>query len=57
MEAIKEASGSVSKVSEIYGSLLNEGLEEDFNILSGEDNPVRSHPETGLYFVTFAVVN
>ncbi|KZX13561.1 4-hydroxy-tetrahydrodipicolinate synthase [Methanobrevibacter oralis] len=51
MEAIKEASGSVSKVSEIYGSLLNEGLEEDFNILSGEDGltlPLMSLGATGV---------
>ena len=37
VDAIKEASGSIDKISEIYKALSLEGLEEDFNILSGED--------------------
>ena len=37
VDAVKEASGSVDKVSEIYKALSDEGLEDDFNILSGED--------------------
>lgn len=37
VDAVKEASGSIDKVSEIYKALSNEGLEDDFNILSGED--------------------
>ena len=37
VDAVKEASGSVNKVSELYKALTKEGLEEDFNILSGED--------------------
>ena len=35
VEAIKEASGSVDKVSDIYQALSREGLEDDFDILSG----------------------
>lgn len=38
VEAIKEASGSVDKISDIYQALSRENLEEDFNILSGEDS-------------------
>ena len=37
LDAVKEASGSVDKVSDIYRALAREGLEDDFNILSGED--------------------
>lgn len=37
VDAIKEASGSLDKVSDIYNALSREGLEDDFNILSGED--------------------
>ena len=37
IDAVKEASGSVDKVSDIYRALTHEGLEDDFNILSGED--------------------
>lgn len=37
VDAIKEASGSLDKVSDIYRALSREGLEDDFNILSGED--------------------
>lgn len=38
IDAVKEASGSVDKVSDIYRALQHEGLEDDFNILSGEDS-------------------
>ena len=37
VDAVKEASGSLDKVSDIYRALSREGLEDDFNILSGED--------------------
>ena len=37
IDAVKEASGSLDKVSDIYRALSREGLEDDFNILSGED--------------------
>ena len=51
MEAIKEASGSVDKVSDIYQALSREGLEDDFNILSGEDSltlPLMAVGATGV---------
>lgn len=37
IDAVKEASGSLDKISDLYNELLKENLEEDFNILSGED--------------------
>lgn len=37
IDAIKEASGSVDKISDIYNALLKEDLQDDFIILSGED--------------------
>ena len=49
--AVKEASGSVDKVSDIYNALLAEGLEDDFNILSGEDSltlPIMAVGGTGV---------
>ena len=51
VEAIKEASGSVDKVSDIYRALSREGLEDDFNILSGEDSltfPLMAVGATGV---------
>lgn len=51
IDAIKEASGSVDKVSDIYKALSNEGLEDDFNILSGEDSltlPIMAVGGTGV---------
>ena len=51
VEAIKEASGSVDKVSDIYQALSREGLEDDFNILSGEDSltlPLMAVGATGV---------
>ena len=51
IDAIKEASGSVDKVSDIYRALMHEGLEDDFNILSGEDSltlPLMSVGATGV---------
>ena len=51
VEAIKEASGSVDKVSDIYSALSKEGLEDDFNILSGEDSltlPIMAVGGTGV---------
>lgn len=51
LDAIKEASGSVDKISDIYRALQNEGLEDDFNILSGEDAltlPIMSVGGTGV---------
>ena len=51
IDAIKEASGSVDKVSDIYNALANEGLEDDFNILSGEDSltlPIMAVGGTGV---------
>ncbi|MCR5027077.1 MAG: 4-hydroxy-tetrahydrodipicolinate synthase [Methanobrevibacter sp.] len=51
VDAIKEASGSVDKVSDIYNALSNEGLEDDFNILSGEDSltfPIMAVGGTGV---------
>ena len=51
IEAIKEASGSVDKVSDLYRALTHEGLEDDFNILSGEDSltlPLMSVGVTGV---------
>ena len=51
IDAIKEASGSVDKVSDIYNALLAEGLEDDFNILSGEDSltlPIMAVGGTGV---------
>ena len=50
-DAIKEASGSIDKISEIYKALSLEGLEEDFNILSGEDGltlPIMALGGTGV---------
>lgn len=51
VDAIKEASGSINKISEIYKALSLEGLEEDFNILSGEDGltlPIMALGGTGV---------
>ena len=51
IDAVKEASGSVDKVSDIYNTLLAEGLEDDFNILSGEDSltlPIMAVGGTGV---------
>ncbi len=51
LNAIKEASGSVDKISDIYRALQNEDLENDFNILSGEDSltlPIMSVGGTGV---------
>ena len=51
IDAIKEASGSVEKVSTIYRLLQKEGLEDDFNILSGEDGltlPIMALGGTGV---------
>ena len=51
VDAVKEASGSVNKVSELYKALTKEGLEEDFNILSGEDGltlPIMALGGTGV---------
>ena len=51
IEAVKEASGSVDKVSDIYRALTLEGLEDDFNILSGEDSltlPIMAVGGTGV---------
>ena len=51
IDAVKEASGSVDKVSDIYNALLAEGLEDDFNILSGEDSltlPILAVGGTGV---------
>lgn len=51
VDAIKEASGSVDKVSDIYKALSREGLEDDFNILSGEDSltlPIMAVGGTGV---------
>lgn len=51
VDAIKEASGSIDKISEVYKALSLEGLEEDFNILSGEDGltlPIMALGGTGV---------
>ena len=51
IDAIKEASGSVDKISDIYKALSREGLEDDFNILSGEDSltlPIMAVGGTGV---------
>ena len=51
VDAVKEASGSVDKVSDIYKALSHEGLEDDFNILSGEDSltlPIMAVGGTGV---------
>ena len=51
VDAVKEASGSVDKVSDIYRALSLEGLEDDFSILSGEDSltlPLMSVGATGV---------
>ena len=51
VDAIKEASGSVDKISDIYNALRHEGLEDDFNILSGEDSltlPIMAVGGTGV---------
>ena len=51
IDAVKEASGSVDKVSDIYRALTHEGLEDDFNILSGEDSltlPIMAVGGTGV---------
>lgn len=51
VDAVKEASGSVDKVSDIYRALQKEGLEDDFNILSGEDSltlPIMAVGGTGV---------
>ncbi len=49
--AIKEASGSVDKISDIYNALLKEDLADDFKILSGEDSltlPIMATGGTGV---------
>jgi 4-hydroxy-tetrahydrodipicolinate synthase len=51
IDAVKEASGSVDKVSDIYRALTHEGLEDKFNILSGEDSltlPIMAVGGTGV---------
>ena len=51
VDAVKEASGSVDKVSDIYKALSHDGLEDDFNILSGEDSltlPIMAVGGTGV---------
>ena len=51
IDAVKEASGSVDKVSDIYKALTHEGLEDDFCILSGEDSltlPLMAVGATGV---------
>lgn len=51
IDAIKEASGSVDKISDIYRALTLEGLEDEFNIFSGEDSltlPIMSVGGTGV---------
>ena len=51
IDAVKEASGSVDKVSDIYNELCHENLEDDFYILSGEDSltlPLMSVGATGV---------
>ena len=51
IDAVKEASGSVDKISDIYRALQHEGLEDDFNILSGEDSltlPIMAVGGTGV---------
>ena len=51
IDAVKEASGSVDKVSDIYRALSHEGLEDEFNILSGEDSltlPLMAVGATGV---------
>ena len=51
IDAIKEASGSVDKVSDIYRALSHENLEDNFSILSGEDSltlPLMSVGATGV---------
>ena len=51
IDAVKEASGSVDKVSDIYNALSAEDLEDDFNILSGEDSltlPIMAVGGTGV---------
>ena len=51
VDALKEASGSVDKVSDIYRALCREGLEDDLDILSGEDSltlPLMAVGATGV---------
>ena len=51
IDAVKEASGSVDKVSDIYKALTHEGIEDDFCILSGEDSltlPLMAVGATGV---------
>lgn len=51
VDAVKEASGSVDKVSDIYRALQHEGLEDKFSILSGEDSltlPIMAVGGTGV---------
>ncbi len=51
IDAVKEASGSVDKVSDIYRALTHEGIEDKFNILSGEDSltlPLMAVGATGV---------
>ena len=51
IDAVKEASGSVDKVSDIYKALTHEGLEDEFSILSGEDSltlPLMAVGATGV---------
>lgn len=51
IDAVKEASGSVDKVSDIYRALQHEGIEDEFNILSGEDSltlPIMAVGGTGV---------
>ena len=51
IDAVKEASGSIDKVSDIYKALTHEGIEDDFCILSGEDSltlPLMAVGATGV---------
>lgn len=51
IDAIKEASGSIDKIIDIYKGLSAENLEDDFNILSGEDSltlPIMALGGTGV---------
>ena len=51
IDAVKEASGSVDKVSDIYKALSHIDLEDKFNILSGEDSltlPIMAVGGTGV---------
>ena len=51
IDAVKEASGSVDKVSDIYRALTHEVLGDDFSIISGEDSltlPLMAVGATGV---------